>query len=278
VSEADVLNPTQDSLLSPDYGFRLDRQRDGMHILEMDGGDQFVRRERFPGRIYELAWGARHGIPKVTMHALRQWEAQYERDFFTFWDYEDGRGFSGRFVGPLLYVPEDNDHWVVTGRFIELVGKAMNTYPGDWARDANFIEERDSSGTDLVVLEPSTGWNFDAAKSYLHPFPGSAYYSDTANATARWHYFGYGFRWWSIKDFNLGIAEITCTRLRDGVVVAGPTNVDLYNATLQNSAALLTVTNLPLDRYEVKARRTGTKNAASAGTTCYLADTIEVMR
>ncbi len=274
MSEANILNPTAGDPLNPDQGYSEGLPELHDELL-MDGGDIFTRQTRFYGRIYELVWLRR---AKSVMHALRQWEEQYRRDFFTFIDYERTRRFSGRLIldAAQKVIFEGNERWTMRGRFIELVGKPMNTYPTDWSRDAIFIEERDGSGTDLVVLT-GTGWFYNAYSS----FHGGAAYTSSSDSssgqTGEWEYFGYGCRVWFLKDNNRGVVEVTVTRVSDGVVVYGPTNTDLYNATEVASAALVTKSDLPLGRYRVKVKKTGTKNASSSGYTVE-ADAIEVMR
>lgn len=166
MSEANILNPTSSSLLNPDYGYSEGFPIELHDDLLMDGGDIYTRQARFQGRIYDLVWAARD---KATMHTLIQWAEQYRRDFFTFKDHERGRDFSGRLIlqpGQRV-VLEGNERWTVRGRFIELVGKAMNTFPSDWTRDANFIEER-VDGIDQVALTTSgAAWFMTDRKSVV---------------------------------------------------------------------------------------------------------------
>jgi hypothetical protein len=213
-----------------------------------------------------------------TADALRQWESQYERGFFTYWDYERNRGFTGRFMDEhgtpqrLTFTPEGFNHVTIKGKFTELPNVAMQTYPTNWGVDSIFMEERDDFGNDLVKLTGS-GWAYGPSVNH---HGGAAYQSNVLNDTAEWLYFGYGVRIWSAKDANSGILEYSITLVNTGGVL-GPSNVDLYSAATTGSAPITTNVSLGLGLYRVKLRCTHTKNAASGGFFVY-ADAIEVMR
>ena len=274
MSEQNILNPSTTSLFNPDWGY-TEGLPETRSLFQATSGKLYSRRQMGLGRIYDLAWNNRD---LATKHALQQWAQQYENDFFSLADWERSRYFSGRFDGPLSFSPAGNQKYNIRGRFVELPGLAMFAYPTNWSRDAIFLEERNGFGDDLVKLLTPANWTFQSGATYLHPFPGNAYFGGTTNETAEWTYFGYGCRIWDITDANLGIVEVTVTRVRDGSVVSGPTNVDLYHTgPTQASSVLLTIQNLPLDFYRVKMRVTGTKNASSTGVLIYV-DAIEVMQ
>lgn len=270
MSEANILNPTSASLLNFTFGYR-----EGIPILNSeflaDSGEIFSRQNVRRGRVFELFWDR---IDTATMHLLRQWEEQYRLPgkFFTLADYERSRYFSGRFAGPLTFAATANQNWNVSGRFEELIGKAMYAYPSNWSRDAIFIEERADDGADFVKV--SAGWSYLDSANY---HGGHAYSSSTTNATAEWIYFGYGFRLWHYKTTSYGEGVLTVTRIRDGVVVLAATTIDCYASPAEAVAAVYTVTDLPLDTYRVEWKVKGTKNAGSSGYTIN-ADAIEVMR
>lgn len=272
MSEQNVLNPTTTSLFGPDYGFgeTLPEMR---AIFQARSGTIFSRQQQGLGRVFGFNWNGRDLATKL---AFQQWENQYRDDFFSIADWESGRYFTGRFAAPLTYSPAGNNQWNIQGQFMELPGLAMFAYPSNYARDAMFLEERNGFGEDLVKLT-GTGWAF---QTNAHAHGGSNYVSATTNDTAEWSYFGYSFRFWSLTENDVGIAEVSCTRVRDGSVFIAPTNVDLYHSSAVASAPLFdaaTVKGFPLDFYRVKLRVTGTKNASSSGfSVC--ADAIEVMR
>jgi hypothetical protein len=268
VSEQNILNPSATSLLNFDYGYS-EGVPETRSQFQAASGKMFARREFGLGRIYDLPWNSRD---LATKHALQQWAQQYENDFFSLADWERGRYFSGRFEGPLIFSPGGNQKYNIKGRFIELPGLALFSYPTNWARDAIFLEERNGFGEDLVKL--TGAWTFEVN---ANAHGGQNYKSVTTNDTAEWMYFGYGFQLFELKGPAEGIVEVTCTRVRDGVIVYGPTNTDPYNSTTLASDAMFAVNSLPLDSYRVKLRVTGTKNASSTGFTCR-ADAIQVMQ
>jgi hypothetical protein len=274
VSEQNILNPTAASLLNFDYGYS-EGLPETRSLFQSMSGKMNARRQMGRGRIYDLAWNSRD---LATKHALQQWAQQYENDFFSLADWERGRYFSGRFDGPLIFSPSGNQKYNIRGRFIELPGLALFSYPTNWTRDAIFLEERNGFGEDLVKLLTPANWVFASNAGFYHPSgAGNAYSSSTTNETAEWIYFGYGFRLWEETFNNQGIVELSVTRVRDGAVVVAATNFDLYSAGAVNAFAISTTTNMALDYYRVKLRCTGTKNASSSGFGIN-ADAIEVMQ
>ena len=268
MSEQNILNPAATSLLNPDWGYS-EGLPETRAQWQARSGKLYSRREMGRGRVYDLAWNNRD---LATKHTLQQWAQQYENDFFTLADWERGRYFSGRFEGPLAFSPSGNQQYNVRGKFVELPGLAMYGYPSAWTRDAIFIEERNGLGEDLLKL--TGAWTYVLSAS---DHGGAAYQSSTTNNTAEWVYFGYGCRVWALKEAHRGIMEVTVTRLRDGTIVAGPTNVDTYSAVGLDSSPLFTAQNLAFDSYRVKLRVTGTKNASSLDFILD-ADALEVMQ
>lgn len=267
MSEQNILNPTAGNDLSPDYGY-TEGLPQMMSQFQARSGKVQARQLLARGRVFDLVWGSRL---KTTVDALRQWEAQYRNDFFSYQDIERGRYFSGRFSGPLTISASGFNHYDIKGEFIEMPGLAMFAYPANWngsaVQDSIFIEERDGFGNDLVKYT-GAGWTVHAVKAQAHN--GFWSFDATTNDYCEIVYFGYGFRYWSPKDNNLGIVEISL----DGAVLG---TVDLYAAATANSAALFTQTNTSLGFHRVKLRCTGTKNAASSNFFVTY-DAIEVMQ
>jgi hypothetical protein len=267
MSAADILNPTLGSDLNPDYGYSEGLPQMNSSF-QAKGGRVNSRQLMARGRVYDLAWGNR---PRAIADALRQWEAQFRTDFFTYVDWERGRYFSGRFAGPLQISPSGYNKWDIRGQFVEIPGLVMFQYPNtNWfgaaTQDSIFIEETDGSGNQLVKL---TGTWTNEPNPPAHA--GRDFFSNTLNDTAEWLYFGYGFRLWSRTQGNLGIVALSV----DG---GGETNIDLYSAATLNSFAIsTTAVNIALGFHRVKLRVTHTKNAASTDFYCY-ADAIEVMQ
>ncbi len=156
VSATDVLNPAQTSLLNPDWGYTegLPEMRS---LFQAASGKMYSRRQFGLGRAYDLAWNNRD---LATKHALQQWAQQFENDFFSLADWERSRYFSGRFEGPLTFNPVGNQAYNIKGRFVELPGLLMSSWPSNYTRDAIFLEERNGFGDDLLKLT-GTGWFFE---------------------------------------------------------------------------------------------------------------------
>lgn len=269
MSEANILNPTQASLLSPLYGWNLRRLK-AFNELRADSGKLFRRLGGLRGIAYQLEWE----LPLAEAQQLIQWGEQYENDFFTLADYERTRYHSGRFVEQPEVVLQGNEKWALRAVFEELPGLALNTFPSNWSRDAIFLEERNGFAEDLVKLAGT--WVFN---SHANHHGGAAYQNPNTitTDTCEWQYFGYGFRLYGRKNSNLGIAELSVTRVRDLAVMLAATNIDFYAAADTASAVVNTQTNFALDLYRVKLKATNTKNASSTGKD-FFADAIEVMR
>ncbi len=270
MSEANILNPSASDQLNPDYGYSegLPELRS---VFQAQSGNLYTRRNISRGRSFELGW---LGRPQANIDALRQWERQYENDFFTYVDWARSRYYSGRFDSPLIYSQEGNDKWTVRGRFVELPGRPMNTYPSNWSRDAIYCDERDGFGNDL--FKQTGTWTY-AADANAHGGAHLTNANTNASDKAELIYFGYGARIFAKKANNLGILNWRVKRVRDGTDVYGPTAVDLYSAGTVAAAALDAVTNLGLDLYRVSIEATNTKNGSSAAKTI-IADAIQVMQ
>jgi len=213
----------------------------------------YARREFGLGRIYDLAWNNRD---LATKHTLQQWAQQYENDFFSLADWERGRYFSGRFEGPLTFNPVGNQKYNIKGRFIELPGLALFATPTNYSRDGIFLEERNGFGEDLVKLA-GAGWSFQSA---VAAHGGANYVSGNTNDTAEWIYFGYSFRYWSRTEPDVGIVEVSCTRVRDGFAIVPAHNVDLYTSGFLKFPGGLRQplgSSFSADVYRVKLRVTG---------------------
>jgi hypothetical protein len=101
---------------------------------------------------------------------------------------------------------------------------------------------------------------------------GFAYFdSGTVNTdAAEWVYLGYGLQVWAPKGPDMGIMQVYLDTVLQGTI-------DLYAAALTASAAVFTITNVPLGFHRVKLSPTNTKNASSSGF-AVAADALQVMR
>jgi hypothetical protein len=265
MSEQNILNPTVASDLNPDYGYSEGLPQ-MMSSFQAKSGAVVTRQLLARGRVYDLQWQAR---PKTTADTLRQWEAQYRADFFSYFDQERQRYFSGRFAGPPQTSPAGFNKWNIQAQFVEIPGLAMFQYPTNWStsavNDAIFLEERDGFANVLVKLTGTWSYRTDA----LGQHGGAAYLSSTIGDKAEWLYYGYGFRLWAPTRSDSGKLALSL----DGVAIG---TVDLYSAVNANATALFTQANVPLGLHRV-ALVVAAKNPASSGQFGY-ADAIEVMQ
>jgi hypothetical protein len=231
-------------------------------------GKPFDRDLMARGPFFSLTWSK---VPFSVYQQLRQWWRQYEKDFFTYADYDDSplRYYTGKFQAEPKSERLANNQVNISAVFVTIPKLPQFQYPSNWGVDSIFFEERNGYGDDLIKYTGS-GWTGNIAIAQAAAHNGVWSTSSTTNDIAELVYMGYGFRYWSPKASNLGIVEISL----DGTVVG---TVDLYNAATLNSGALFAQTNVVLGQHRVKIRCTGTKNASSsANTVAY--DAIEVMR
>jgi hypothetical protein len=260
VSEANVLNPTSNSDLNPDYP--LQGEPDDLSVSFAPRVGPVVVRDLGPSpHKYQLTWGAR---PQTVADQLRQWHKQYQHDFFTFVDYERGRSFSGNFIGKPDIQLAGFNRWSVSATFVEQTDVAMATYPSNWGVDSFFLEETESDGNALVKLD--SGWTLTTDARY---HGGTAYVTALPAISAEWLYDGYGFRLYAAKSSDAGQVQV----FLDEVLLS---TVDLYSASVVNSAIVLTQQNVSFGRHRVRLFTAGTKNSSSSGFNVN-ADAIEVM-
>jgi hypothetical protein len=262
MSEQNILNPVLGTPMSPDYG-------DPEQLPEMisrftaTDGSETSRRTMARGRVIDMTWNKRL---QSTCDALRQWQHQYEKGFFTYVDWERSRYYTGRFAGPLQFINAGFNQWNIRGQFIELPGLPMYQYPTNWNRDAIFLQERDDFGNDLVKLTGTWGYALS-----IVPLGGAEYFSSAPGDTAEWQYFGYGFSVWAPKTSDGGRADVYL----DGVWTGS--NIDFYAAAITNSASLFTKADVPLGLHRVKLVVLNSHSVGSTGFKVY-ADAIQVMR
>jgi hypothetical protein len=261
--ETNILNPTVNSPLNPDYGYTEDLPS---LILSWKPrfGRPYSRMMADGGRQIQMEWNRAAFSTKV---ALQQWHQQYEQGFFTYADWEAGRYYSGRFAAPPQFIPTGSNNWGIKATFVELPGLPMFAYPANWGVDSIMLDGIDDFGANNVKLTGAT-WGL----SVVAPlgYGGSKFVSGTTNDTAEWQYYGYGFRLWSPTGSTYGIGELSL----DGTVLG---NVDFYTVATVSSTPVYTSAAQRLGVHRVKLRVTGTKNASSSAFSMP-ADAVEVMR
>lgn len=270
MSEQNILNPTAGSELSPDYGYSEGLPQ-MLAQFQAKSGSVVARQLLARGRVYDLVWGSRL---KSTADALRQWEAQYRNDFFTYQDIDRGRYFSGRFAAPPTISESGNNKWDIRAQFVEIPGLPMFQSPGEislatsgtlWETDAKFLEERDGFGNTLVKLTGTWNLRTDA----LGQHGSGCYISSTIGDTAEILYYGYGYRLWAPTRADSGKVTVSV----DGVVLA---TYDQYSAANLPSAPFNVDSSRALGFHRVKLT-VAAKNPLSSGNNSYF-DAIEVMQ
>src|SRR5258708_4199928 len=93
MSEQNILNPIPSSDLNPEYPVKVVDTRT-MARSQARSGRPFYKRLTARGPVFQLQWNNRLFSTYNTLH---QWCAQYEQDFFTFYDIDRGRYYSGIF-------------------------------------------------------------------------------------------------------------------------------------------------------------------------------------
>jgi hypothetical protein len=262
MSEQNILNPTAASQMNPTYSIP---HKDPAIISSWQprSGKPFSRVMMARGMEWQLHWDK---VPFSTYLALRQWFRQYEQDFFSYFDIDDNRYYSGQFLAEPQFERVANNQVNISATFVVCPTLPLFAYPSNWGVDSVFIEEKNGFGDQLPKY--TGAWTINDLSGLYHNGAGS--FSSATNATAEIIYYGFGFRFWSIKSSAYGIVEISL----DGTVL---TTVDLFNASTLNSAPLFTQQNVQLGSHRVKLRVTGTKNGSSTGFFCFY-DAIEVMR
>jgi hypothetical protein len=270
MSEQNILNPTVGDNLNPDYSY-TEGLPNMMSSFQAKSGSVVTRQMLARGRVYDLQWQNR---PKTTADALRTWEAQYRADFFSYFDQERGRYFSGRFAAPPQISPAGFNKWNIQAQFVEIPGLPMFQYPAlatlatvgtIWQSDAIFIEERDGFGNNLVKLTGAWVYRNDA----LGQHGGACFISSSIGDTAECIYFGYGFRSWAPTRSDSGKVTVFV----DGVLSF---TEDQYSAVNQNAKPLDVWTPLPLGIHRIKFV-VAAKNPASSSNNSYF-DALEVMQ
>jgi hypothetical protein len=237
MSELNVLNETTDSPLNPDYPLLEIDPPENWAVFQPRAGTQpWARQVDGKPRKFQLTWSARL---QDDIDALRQWAHQYRGRFFSLYDGERHRYYSGGFITPIAQFATGAYNQVSAAAvFQEYAGCALFEYPNNWDRDAILIYPRDDSAQDVIK---KTFGRVDLRSERAREESGFDFTNTNLNGTdaAEFQYWGYGFRVWARKDVNLGIAQISCTDLSGNVELAA-TNIDFYAAAPAAAAVLLT--------------------------------------
>ena len=254
-----ILNPTALSPFNPDFPVPIPPLPDPDEI-QMRSGEVFLRYNNLAGREFDLVWGS---VLQSTADALRQWAAQYRDSYFSYYDVQRDRYYTGRFKGGMQVIDLAFNRCAVKATFQELPGLPMPVYPQNWARDAV-----------LLPMMGAWGYKVQLAGAWAYATDGSTksgqhLLSNSAGAKCTFQYFGYGFRAWMVTGYNYGNVTI----FGDGNNLG---TVDLYSAAITYQVCALVVPSAVLGLHTIDFVVTGTKNGASSD--FYVAiDCIEVM-
>ncbi|HKV94879.1 MAG TPA: hypothetical protein VJW20_20205 [Candidatus Angelobacter sp.] len=180
MSEQNILNPTAASQMNPTYTIP---HKDPTTISSWQprSGKPFSHYMMARGMEFDLHWDE---VQFSTYLALRQWFRQYERDFFSYFDIDDNRYYTGQFRAEPQYERAGNNQVNVTATFVVIPTLPQFQYPSNWGVDSIFIEERDGFGSDLVKLTGT--WDHDDKNYCLwsEQFDNAAWVKTNAVVTA----------------------------------------------------------------------------------------------
>jgi len=231
---------------------------EGVLRTQADSGRQFSRLKRPPQRTWTLEFRSRPTADKDSVLAFyRRLEKSYFRWAHKVYSVLSGsyviRYFPVEFAGPPQFELVATEYWDLRVSLLEAVGRPLpsDKYPDPTTGHPSVFQEEG----ELAKVQGT--WT---QENYSWHHAGGAKRNDNNNTTdyALWAYAGYGFRLWSIKTTDWGIFEV----LLDDVSLG---TVDLYAATLQNSAPVFTKLDIPLGLHRVKVKATNTKNPSSSG-------------
>jgi hypothetical protein len=160
MSEQNILNPTSSSQLNPQYPLPIDDPQI-ISRWQAKSGKAFSRFMMGRGMVMQLHW---EKVSFSTYYALKQWFYQYERDFFTYADFDRNRYYSGQFMDQPHFEVVGNNQVTISANFVVIPGLPQFQYPSNWGVDSIFFEERDGLSQDLVKL---TGTWDHQDKNYL---------------------------------------------------------------------------------------------------------------
>jgi hypothetical protein len=160
MSEQNILNPTAASQLNPTYTIP---HKDPANSASWQprSGKPYSRFMLTRGMEFQLHWDA---VPFSTYQSLRQWFRQYEQGFFSYFDIDDNRYYSGQFLVEPQFERKGNNQVNISATFVVVPNVPNFVYPSNWGVDSIFLEERNDFGQDLVKL---TGTWDHQDKNYL---------------------------------------------------------------------------------------------------------------
>jgi hypothetical protein len=185
VSEQNILNPSAGHILNPSYSIP-NKDPEIIASWQPRSGKPYSRYMLARGKVFDLHW---EKVLFSTYETLQQWFYQYEQDFFTFYDLERNRYYSGQFLAEPQFEYAGNNQVNISATFVVIPTLPLYQYPSNWGVHSIFREERDGFGNDLIKL---TGTWDRLDKNYLlfsEQFDNAAWSKETnvtvtANSTA----------------------------------------------------------------------------------------------
>lgn len=148
MSEQNILNPSASSQLNPTYSIpHKDPQL--MASWQPRSGKPFSRYMLARGMEFQMSWKQ---VQYSTYESLLQWFHQYEQDFFSYFNFQRNRYFSGQFLAEPQLEEVGNNQFNLSATFVEIPTLPMFQYPSSWGITSVFMEERNGFGQDLVKL------------------------------------------------------------------------------------------------------------------------------
>lgn len=257
--------------LEPDFPVQETRLP-GLLSQEADSGRFFERVRRPDRRLFELQM---RGRTTDELETLRGFYARLKGRFFRFdhkvYVNDNGtlrtRSFPVRFAAPpeAQLLPGDQN-WTIRATLVESPGDPLppGSYPDPTLGFESYFREEDDQDAQPLVGTWTT-------QSHANAHAGQHKTNNNTNTTDkfRFTYFGYGFRYWVRKNPDLGILQL----LLDNLSLA---TIDLFAATGEVAAPLLTKLDVPLGLHTVDVKATNTKNASATNQFIH-ADAVEVL-
>jgi hypothetical protein len=148
VSEANILNPTAASQMNPTYSIPH-KDPALMASWQPRSGKPYSRYMLARGMEFQLHWDK---VQYSTYESLLQWFHQYEQDFFSYFNFQRNRYFTGQFLAEPQLEELGNNQFNINATFVEIPTLPMFQYPSAWGVTSVFVEERNGFGQDLVKL------------------------------------------------------------------------------------------------------------------------------
>ena len=152
MSEQNILNPTAASQMNPTYSIPHKDPAIGAS-WQPRSGKPYSRDMMARGMEFQLHWDK---VQYSTYESLLQWFHQYEKDFFSYFNFQRNRYFSGQFLAEPQLEEVGNNQLNISATFVEIPSLPMFKYPSTWGVTSTFLEERNGFGQDLVKLTGST--------------------------------------------------------------------------------------------------------------------------